>query len=571
MITFSINKNKRIEDILSVIKLTSILFSGVITIKVFFGYIQPIYNIYDFNIKFWSYLNLILAISLFYIIWTFQLSRKLSPKAKTIADFIETTILLILFIVLINITGKHLSEYKLIFIFPIITTTIQFGLKYGVIISSISSIYLLNLDLRAVNYQNINKFFENDLITTSIFLLTAWALGYYVKLEKAHIALLENKSHIDELTGLYNHGYFYEELHRVFSNKDKQKYNTISLLLIDIDSFRHYNELYGHQEGDEILSNIGSMLKELLPNYVVARYGGDEFAAILLNKNENEAYEIAETVRKAMMEKKFEGEENLPSKKLTFSIGIASTGKMAKNEKELVKCADDALYRAKFFNKNRVEIYSSVLDMIKGDIEEEHIDLITSIKTLINVINANDKYTYAHTERVVIYSRLFAAKKNFDLTDEKKLVYGAYMHDIGKVGISAQILNKKMPLTNEEWEIIKDHPVIGANIISPVESLQDLIPLIRHHHERYDGTGYPDGLKGKEIPYLARVLTVIDSFDAMTSARPYGTLRTFEEAITELQNCSGTQFDPEIVDEFSDIIANLSHSIQTYMNRKNKV
>lgn len=216
----------------------------------------------------------------------------------------------------------------------------------------------------------------------------------------------------------------------------------------------------------------------------------------------------------------------------------------------MIKSADDALYRAKFFYKNRVEAYISILDEIKSNIDEEDIELVTSIKTLISVINAKDRYTYGHVERVVVYGRMLAESLGLNERDKNILIYGAYMHDIGKINISKDVLIKKMKLTDDEWEVLKQHPANGVEIIKSVKSLNMIIPLIISHHEKYDGTGYPNNLKGDEIPYLARVLTVIDSFDAMTSNRPYNKRKTYKEAIEELQRCSGTHFDPEIVKLF---------------------
>jgi HD-GYP domain-containing protein (c-di-GMP phosphodiesterase class II) len=199
---------------------------------------------------------------------------------------------------------------------------------------------------------------------------------------------------------------------------------------------------------------------------------------------------------------------------------------------------------------------------LKKDIDEEHIDLITSIKTLISVINAKDRYTYGHVERVVAYSRLFADELCLGEEDKKNLVYGAYMHDIGKINISKEILNKKMPLTKDEWEILKQHSQNGIEIIKPVNSLQEIAPLILHHHERYDGMGYPDQMKGDNIPFLVRVLTIVDSFDAMTSHRPYNKRKTYDEAIDELKKCSGTQFDPIITEKFIRSIKKNMHEFQ---------
>ncbi|MDD4781279.1 MAG: HD-GYP domain-containing protein, partial [Tissierellia bacterium] len=311
----------------------------------------------------------------------------------------------------------------------------------------------------------------------------------------------------------------------------------------------------GHTAGDVVLRMIGDIFKKSVrENDIVARYGGEEFAIILPNTSEEEAVVLGDRIRDTIENTYFEGEENQPNGKITISAGVSCYPDKAKNKKELINMADDALYRAKFFNKNRVESYYSVLEELKSDIDERHIDLISSIKTLISVINAKDRYTYAHTDRVVIYCELMANYLGLSEKDKKKLRYGAYLHDIGKIQISKDILIKKAKLTEEEWEILKAHPQNGIDIVKPVEALIDVLPLIHHHHERHDGTGYPDKLKGEDIPYLVRILSVADSFDAMTSNRPYHDRKSYDEAIQELKLCSSTQFHPETVIEFINML-----------------
>jgi diguanylate cyclase (GGDEF)-like protein/putative nucleotidyltransferase with HDIG domain len=427
-------------------------------------------------------------------------------------------------------------------------------MRQGLIVAVASCAIILGMDLIMVSNIVVNPYFEDDLILCGVFVLTAWPLGYYVKIEREHIKELENMVHKDGLTGVYNHRFFCDALKQQVLYSEKQQ-QSISMLFIDIDYFKEYNDLYGHQKGDEALRVIGDLLNSSIKQgQIVARYGGEEFAMILPNTEEKEAIRIAEQIRSTIEKTYFSGQENQPNGNLTVSLGISTYPNKAKSDLDLIKSADDALYRAKFFNRNRVEIYSSILDDLKKEIDEKDVELITSIKTLISIINAKDRYTYAHTEKVVIYSRLLAEQLKLSEKDKKTLIYGAYMHDIGKINISKDILNKKMPLTEEEWSILKDHPVEGVEIIRPVISLQHIIPLIAHHHERYDGNGYPNGLKGDEIPFLARVLTVVDSFDAMTSNRPYNKRKSYEEGIEELRRCSGVQFDPMIAHSFIEVI-----------------
>jgi diguanylate cyclase (GGDEF)-like protein len=547
------NSPKQINDILSVVKLSSLLFSGIGFFEYFFSsnntVLEPSNTIFN-ELPIIAVLILILI----YCIWAFSTIKKVSCKILHSIQLVENFIIVLIFFIVIVMTGANESKFKFLFLFIIITTTIQSGKKHGLLVAYISSFGILVMDLIYLAGSSINEYFQNDLIIAGVFIVTAWTLGYYVKIANDHIEELKSLANEDGLTGVYNHRFFHDTLREKIISCEKEKV-PVSVIFIDIDYFKHYNDLYGHQRGDEVLRLIGSLLKNIVRKEdIVARYGGEEFSIILPNTFEKDAILVAEAIRKNVEETYFEGEENQPNGKLTVSIGISVYPEKAKDDVELIKSADDALYRAKFFNKNRVETYTSILDELKKDIDEEHIDLITSIKTLISVINAKDKYTYGHVERVVVYCRLLADKLKLSEEDKKTLIYGAYMHDIGKINIAQDILMKKMPLTNEEWETLKLHPANGVEIIKPVKSLDNIIPLILYHHERYDGRGYPGNLKERDIPYLVRMLTVVDSFDAMTSNRPYNKRKTYEEAIDELKKCSGGQFDPAIADAFIEVI-----------------
>lgn len=554
---------KQINDMISIVKLASLMFTAMIFFQYFFdGNIFALGSFKD-NLLLIPVFIIGIILALMYIIWSFTDDRRLSKFNFKHKLVIENTLLILIFVLAIFVSGGNESEYKYIFLFIIMSTTIQSGLKSGIIISIISSLTILTMDVVCLPNVAVNKYFQDDLILSGIFILTAWPLGFYVKIEGEHISKLEELVNKDGLTGVFNHRYFHETLKEKIALSEKEK-KPISLIFVDIDYFKHYNDLYGHQKGDEVLRTIGKILREnLRENDVPARYGGEEFATILPNTTEEEALVLADKIRKVIESTKFYGEENQPKGVLTASMGISIYPDKAKNDIELIKSADDALYRAKFFNKNRVETYTSILDELKSDIEEKDVELVTSIKTLIGVINAKDRYTYGHSERVVFYSRLLADKLELSNEDKNLLVYGAYMHDIGKINISMDILVKKMPLTNEEWEILKCHPVEGTEIIKPVKSLENIIPIILHHHEKYDGTGYPGQLKGENIPYLARVLTVVDSFDAMTSNRPYNVRKTYDEAIVELKKYSGKQFDPEIADKFIELIEEYKDKLDT--------
>ncbi|MCY6484772.1 diguanylate cyclase [Clostridium aestuarii] len=558
------NRQKKIYEIVSIIKLSSLLFCGIIFFKYYL--VKKTVNYTNDTLLSLALIGVsICLLTLIYILWSIFSNKYFILRHIRIIKSIENIAFIGIFSYLIVLSGANSSQYKFLFLFIIIASTIQSGMKHGIIIAFICSIIILVIDLISIPNVEVNQYFENDLILAGVFMLTAWPLGYYVKIENEYRKKLSNLANIDGLTEIYNHRFFQDSLKKQIQTSQKLKL-PLSLILLDIDYFKHYNDLYGHQNGDKVLKKIGTILKNCARNKdIVARYGGEEFTIILPNAEEQEAIYIAEKIRLNIEQSEFEGEENQPNGKITVSLGVSTFPDKAKNDIELIKYADDALYRAKFFNKNRVETYYSILEELKGDIEKEHIDLITSIKTLISVINAKDKYTYAHIERVVMYSKLLGDKLNLSPEDKKILKYGAYMHDIGKINISREVLNKKMPLTNEEWETLKQHPVNGVEIIKSVPSLKNVIPLILHHHERYNGKGYPLGLKGEDIPYLARILTVVDSFDAMTSNRPYNTRKTYDEAILELKKCSNTQFDPFIAEAFIKVIAenegNLDNSI----------
>ena len=186
-----------------------------------------------------------------------------------------------------------------------------------------------------------------------------------------------------------------------------------------------------------------------------------------------------------------------------------------------------------------------------NNLEKAYIDTLSA---LTNAIDAKDSYTKGHSDRVTDLSVKLAIEAGVENREVERIRLGGMLHDIGKIGIPEIILNKPGRLDDNEFEVIKSHPVLGVGILGNVEFLQNVVPIIKHHHERYDGRGYPDKLKGTEIPYLARIVSIADTFDAMTTNRPYRKALTTEESLKEIEKCKGTQFDPELADIFVNMV-----------------
>ena len=191
---------------------------------------------------------------------------------------------------------------------------------------------------------------------------------------------------------------------------------------------------------------------------------------------------------------------------------------------------------------------------------------LESIETLRYTVEAKDSYTRGHSDRVSEYSVLIGKHLGLSEKDLKTLKIGGLFHDIGKIGVPDAILQKNAKLSDEEYSEIKNHPSIGAHILSTASIFQDLIPIVKHHHERYDGHGYPSQLKGEDIPYLARIAAIADSFDAMTSRRVYRNSLSIDVVKSEFERCKGTQFDPNLTDVFLDILNNHFDEIQKIMD-----
>lgn len=358
----------------------------------------------------------------------------------------------------------------------------------------------------------------------------------------------------DGLTKLYNHRNFHEILGQIIQERP---YEVFSVAMIDVDLFKLYNDLYGHSAGDKALAKIAQVIKKATRKEdFIARYGGEEFAIIFPNIEGNESYRAIEQIRKAVESNFLSNEIN---EYITVSIGVASYPNDGKTAEDILECADSAMYVAKRSGRNqgilfskKDEVYYSInnhkeVEKMQNSIQSAY---FSAIYALAATIDAKDHYTYGHSESVSSYAVALARSAGLDEEKVNVIKDAGLLHDIGKIGIPESILAKTSVLTFDEYQTMKRHVDISVSIIKHIPSLIKVIPAIMSHHERYDGNGYPRGIRGENIPIEGRCLCIVDAFDAMITDRPYRKGLTVEEAIKELIRCSGTQFDPRLTDMF---------------------
>ncbi|MEN6349305.1 MAG: HD domain-containing phosphohydrolase, partial [Syntrophomonas sp.] len=328
----------------------------------------------------------------------------------------------------------------------------------------------------------------------------------------------------DKLTGVYNRAYFEEELKRI----DVKRQVPISLIMGDVNGLKLINEALGRKEGDKLLKHVAKLFrKSCRKGDIVARWGGDEFIILLPGCENQAASKVLDRIRSACKQSK-----ELPIQ-ISISLGLASKSNYTKDMQDVIKEAEDKMYRNKLLESKSIRS--------------------SFINSLENTLWTRSHETKEHCTRMQVMAQKIGRAIDISDSELDNLRLLAALHDIGKIAIPNSILDKPGKLSLEEWESIKKHPEIGYRIALSSPELAAIAEAILNHHERWDGTGYPSGLKGNKIPLISRIIAIIDTYDVMINGRPYQTPFTKEQVLNEITRCAGSQFDPEL----AKIVVNL--------------
>ena len=382
---------------------------------------------------------------------------------------------------------------------------------------------------------------------------------------------LKECTSVDFMTGLANYVYFHERLEYEIERAALQG-SELCVLLIDIDKFRLLNDAFGRDVGDGLVQQVAAVLSSnVRKKDVVVRYGGDDFGVILLDTGLAEGRDIAERLRAKIARHAFLSlpADRLPIRAfrteeepihLTITVGVAAYPTHHSTKDGIVMAADVALCQAQRATRNAVWVFDPRSWMNRGVDPGKLFQVLrdptpAALRLLAAAVDARDPYTNGHSERVSEYAHMLAELVGYEPAMADEVRTAGLIHDLGKLGIPDSILCKPAALTPEEEAIVRSHPTLGESVLRCVRLLEQVIPAVLHHHERWDGGGYPDGLSGEDIPLLARIAGIADAFDAMTTDRPYRPALSFDKAFSELRAGAGRQFDPSLVEPFIEAVS----------------
>ena len=363
---------------------------------------------------------------------------------------------------------------------------------------------------------------DNDVEVMTILMSGVWIATKKRETEKETEYLVYH----DHLTGVYNRRYFDEE----FARRNRSEEYPLAIIMGDVNGLKFYNDTFGNLAGDLALKNIAKRIQMTLHGGdVLARISGDEFAILLSKTNEEDIRQYMDDLTQKLNHG-FNDNEEIP---LTISFGYGIQRQKEDSLDTILKAAEDFMYNRKYFNSKSTKS--------------------KTISIIMETLFTKSEREKRHSERVSAISEAIAKQMKLNEQLINRIRVAGLFHDIGKIGVDESILNKNGKLKKDEWEKMKLHSVKGANILERTADYIDIAHVVLSHHENYDGSGYPNGLKGENIPLEARIIAVADSFDAMTNARPYREAMNSEDALLELKKCSGTQLDPQIVDVFIEM------------------
>jgi diguanylate cyclase (GGDEF)-like protein/putative nucleotidyltransferase with HDIG domain len=382
---------------------------------------------------------------------------------------------------------------------------------------------------------------HRDLVETHL-RLQEYTLDYTMRLERA-VEVERYNATTDALTGLINHRGALQLLQSA-SELSETSGGALSLLMIDIDGFKLVNDTYGHTTGDAVLKLVADILKSSIGERgAICRFGGDEFIAILGDVSKDQATAIAGVISGRLSAAEFRPGTGDPIP-VSASIGVATFPEDTRSPSELVAHADAAMYAA----KKQVRSTGSVV--VSGS-EDTTFGVLDS---LVQAIDAKDSYTRRHCDIVAEYAVKMATRMGLPEESRRALRVAGLLHDVGKLIVPDEILKKPGPLTIDEFDLMRRHVVVGEVLIREVPQLNEVIQAVACHHERYDGTGYPRGLRGENIPLIGRIIALADSYSAMRLDRPYRKGMSTDRVLHELVAGAGTQFDPALLQVFVELL-----------------
>lgn len=365
---------------------------------------------------------------------------------------------------------------------------------------------------------------------------------------KAANEQLERLAKTDSLTGLANHRSALDMLTEGIE-RSTESGEPLSVVIMDIDGFKLFNDSYGHPLGDQVLRLVADMLRQVTGDSgIPGRYGGDEFLVILpgADKDAGRVFANRLGVAAGQIELRTGDDSRVP---ISLSLGVASFPEDTQSKDRLLALADAAMYEAK-----RLAGAGRIEPRVVAVGSEQFETVFGALDSLVQAIQYRDHYTKTHSDVVADYAARLALHAGLSEENARALRIAGALHDIGKIVIPDEILKKPGPLTRDEYKTMKRHPSVGESLIRETPFLEDVMQAVSCHHERYDGKGYPRGLKGREIPYLGRVIAIADAYSAMSLDRPYRKALDHDEIVAELRASAGTQFDPELVGIFIEML-----------------